>query len=48
MKVTATIAMLMQGTQAWWNNGHLITARIAYDTLLEKSPEVIKKAEAYL
>ena len=36
---------LLSTAQAWWNNGHMITARVAYDSL---SPEVISKAEAFL
>jgi len=32
------LALLISGTNAWWNNGHLITARVAYDHLLEIAP----------
>jgi hypothetical protein len=52
MKYTATLALFLgvttSGVQAWWNNGHLITARVAYDLLQQSSPETIKDVEAIL
>jgi hypothetical protein len=48
MKLLSTLALLSTGVNAWWNNGHMITARIAYDYLLEVAPEVIPLAEAKL
>ena len=35
-KSLSLIAVLFgESTNAWWNNGHLITARVAYDTLIK-------------
>ena len=39
---------LCSSAQAWWNNGHMITARVAYDHLKEHNPEVLRKAEEVL
>jgi hypothetical protein len=35
-------------TNAWWNNGHMFTARIAYDLLEENHPELLTKANGIL
>jgi hypothetical protein len=43
-----TIALLVAPGQAWWDNGHMITARIAYDELLQRSPDVLAKANTIL
>ena len=32
---------MQPGVLAWWDTGHLIIARIAYNILQEKSPETI-------
>ena len=40
--------LLASSAHAWWNNGHLITARVAYDELMENEPDVLKKAEGFL
>lgn len=39
---------LLGTTSAWWNNGHMLTARIAYDYLQENNPEVLAAAEKKL
>jgi hypothetical protein len=46
--VTAAVAAFLAPAQAWWNNGHMITARIAYDELTEKNPEVLAQANKIL
>jgi len=33
---------LCSSVSAWWNQGHLLTARVAYDILEEKSPQTVK------
>lgn len=41
-------SILTDRAQAWWNNGHMITAKIAYDYLMEHNPEVVAKVEEVL
>lgn len=33
---------------AWWGNGHLMVARIGYDLLMAKNPEVVSEVNAIL
>ena len=33
---------------AWWDNGHLLTARIAFDVLQVESPETIEEVNKIL
>jgi len=42
------VALLSSSVTAWWNNGHMITARVAYDYLQEVAPSVLPLAEAKL
>ena len=46
MKFFATI--LISTAAAWWDNGHLIVSRIAYDILQQKSPEALDKVNSIL
>jgi hypothetical protein len=50
MKGTFAIAFVGLATQAeaWWNNGHMFTARIAYDVLAEQRPDLLTKANGIL
>ena len=50
MKFATAILLTMSAEQvhAWWNNGHMITARIAYDVLRNKYPDALSKAETVL
>jgi hypothetical protein len=52
MKYSATVALFLgvatSGVQAWWNNGHLLVARIAYDILQTSSPATIQDVETIL
>ena len=41
-------SLLADQASAWWNNGHMLTAKIAYDYLQETNPDVLKKAEEVL
>ena len=41
-------SMLASKTSAWWNNGHMLTAKVAYDHLRINNPDVLKKAEDIL
>ena len=36
------------GVHAWWDQGHLIVSRIAYDILKQDSPDTISKVEKVL
>jgi hypothetical protein len=37
-----------QTAQAWWANGHMITAQIALDELAQRAPHVKARAETLL
>ena len=41
-------SLLLGSTAAWKFSGHVTVARIAYDILEKKKPEVIKQVEAIL
>jgi len=41
-------ALLVSNTQAWWNNGHMITARVAYDYINKVKPGLMTKIEKTL
>lgn len=41
-------ALMVSSTQAWWNNGHMITARVAYDYIYKINPEILRKIEMTL
>merc|ERR1712147_56755 len=47
MRFTLSVAIIGQAA-AWFGTGHLLTARIAYDHLQEKSPSTITKVETIL
>ena len=40
-----TIFLLFHCAQSFWDAGHIIVARIAYDELLEKSPDFLHEIE---
>ena len=42
------IATVLGAVSAWWDNGHLLTARIAYDVLEKESPETIEAVNQIL
>lgn len=46
--VSSAVAALFGTASAWWDNGHMITARIAYDELSENHPDVLAKANNLL
>ncbi|TNV81471.1 hypothetical protein FGO68_gene15787 [Halteria grandinella] len=46
--VATALLALLSPINCWWRNGHLITARIAYDHLLLTNPAIIAKAEHLL
>ena len=50
MRSSAAIAVFGLASQAdaWWNNGHMFTARVAFDYLSDKRPDVLKKANGIL
>jgi hypothetical protein len=48
MKVTLISAAILSCTQAWWDGGHLLTARRAYDLLEVENPEALYFANALL
>lgn len=50
MKILSALAFVGFASQAnaWWNNGHMFTARIAYDLLEENHPEMLEKANGIL
>ena len=35
------LAALVSTAAGWWDTGHLLTARVAFDILNEKSPETV-------
>ncbi|CDW73384.1 p1 s1 [Stylonychia lemnae] len=42
------LACFLSVSQAWWRNGHLMTARVAYDQLSKTHPHVLEKANQML
>mmetsp|Transcript_18013 Transcript_18013/g.17194 ORF Transcript_18013/g.17194 Transcript_18013/m.17194 type:complete len:224 (-) Transcript_18013:382-1053(-) len=44
----AVAALLSLQASAWWSTGHMLAARIAYDKLMEESPEVVDRANGAL
>ena len=42
------IVALTGRVSAWWDDGHIMTARIAYDILKESNPSVLSKAQNVL
>jgi len=48
MKLALFIGVLVANVSAWWEVGHLLTARRARDLLAEQNPEALKKAEQML
>lgn len=42
------ISALVGAANAWWDSGHLLTARRAYDILSAENPNVLLAAEAML
>jgi len=46
--VSYAITLLSTSSLAWWDNGHMITARIAYDELLQRDPDTLTKANGIL
>lgn len=43
-----TLATVLGTATAWWDEAHLLTARIAYDLLLEEDPAALEAANAML
>ena len=48
MKAIIPTATLLASVQAWWGTGHMLTARVAYDLLMEENPEVVDWVETEL
>eukprot|EP00997_Jenningsia_sp_PLL12_P004425 NODE_1895_length_1040_cov_105.522704_g1539_i0.p1 GENE.NODE_1895_length_1040_cov_105.522704_g1539_i0~~NODE_1895_length_1040_cov_105.522704_g1539_i0.p1 ORF type:complete len:307 (-),score=55.20 NODE_1895_length_1040_cov_105.522704_g1539_i0:74-994(-) len=48
MRAAVAVVGLASSANAWWNNGHMFTARVAYDVLAEQRPELLAKAEGIL
>lgn len=44
----ATLCLLSVGATAWWDKGHIIAARVAYDILEAEAPEALVGANAEL
>ena len=47
-EMSLALAGLMQGTEAWSGPAHLLTARIAYETLLKRNPNKVTQVENIL
>mgnify|MGYP000949345061 CR=1 FL=1 len=47
-EMTLGLAALMQGTDAWSGPAHLLTARVAYETLLKRNPDTVSQVENIL
>jgi hypothetical protein len=45
---TVAITALMDQTNGWWGNGHLLTSRVAFEVLSESSPDTITQFETIL
>lgn len=43
-----TISLLFSNSYQWWNTGHLVVARIAYDYIVERDQTVMDRAEGIL
>mmetsp|Transcript_27208 Transcript_27208/g.19607 ORF Transcript_27208/g.19607 Transcript_27208/m.19607 type:complete len:107 (+) Transcript_27208:15-335(+) len=48
LSLLSLVLLFANSASAWWGTGHIITARIAYDLLKEKEPEVLAEAEKAL
>jgi hypothetical protein len=48
MKSFIAVSVLAGATQAWWDSGHLLTARRAYDLLEVENPAALNFANAAL
>ena len=44
-EMTLGLAAMMQGADAWSGPAHLLTARVAYETLLQRNPNVVTQVE---
>ena len=47
-KQFASIVLLATTAQAWWDKGHIITARVAYDILEAEAPAALESANTLL
>lgn len=47
-EITLALAAIMDGADAWSGPAHLLTARVAYETLLQRNPTKINQVEAVL
>ncbi len=47
-KSLASLALLAATAHAWWDKGHLIAARVAYDILQEEDPAALAAANSLL
>jgi hypothetical protein len=47
-KTLTVLGLTTAQTNAWWGNGHMFTARIAYDILEEQHPTLLEKANGIL
>lgn len=49
MKLTSFVVVAFSGcVNAWWDQGHLLTARRAFDLLSTENPSVLKAAQNML
>jgi len=48
MKYTLVTLALLGEASAWWDKGHLIVNKIAYDSLAKENPSVLAKVESLL
>ena len=42
------LAALTSSAMCWWNDGHIMVARIAYDVLKKNNPSVLNQAQSLL
>ena len=45
LEMTLGLASILQGADAWSGPAHLLTARVAYETLLKRNPTVVTQVE---
>jgi hypothetical protein len=48
MKFIAIVAALVGNTNAWFDTGHLLVARIGYEILQKESAAKLQRAESIL
>ena len=48
IKLIICILILIAGASCWWDDGHMITAEIAKEEIMDKDPTLFEKIEKYV